>query len=543
MDYAYSDLVERSKQWVRQAAEAGWIAAADAAALAGLDTRSPDSLFAANANADAHTRPLIAAFLGGTGVGKSSLLNRLAGSAIAKAGVERPTSKEVTLYHHRSVSIAQLPAGLPIEKIKLAHHGDDSQRAVIWIDMPDFDSTEQGNKQLVLQWLPHIDILIYVVSPERYRDNKAWRILQAEGGKHAWLFVLNQWDRGQPEQYGDFVRQLHLAGFENPVVMRTVCNSAARDDEFRQLQMTIAALATGHTIEQLEQRGLELRKEQLRQVLRQCLDKFGQDAGYRALAAKWRQRWPETEALLLQTMAWPLQRMADFYAAREGDLIEHKLVEKYFPRHEDFGLWDDWAQSRFEDSLDEVILLADQLQLPVNAIKHGLYPLRAQAQKTVHMQTELAVRTALAKPGNGVQRFFLKLTRVAEIVLPLAAMGWAGYRLLQGYYQSGLTHSEYLGVDFAVHSILLIGLSWLVPFFIAKKIQPSLQKTALQGLKKGLRAAVARIETEVDGVLMTIARQRNEYAGQAERLIGQCGAESPVRGVQDETLARMLLPK
>ena len=34
---------------------------------------------------------------------------------------------------------------------------------------------EQKNKDIVMQWLPFVDVLIYVVSPERYRDNKAWR--------------------------------------------------------------------------------------------------------------------------------------------------------------------------------------------------------------------------------------------------------------------------------------------------------------------------------------------------------------------------------
>jgi predicted GTPase len=84
--------------------------------------------------------------------------------------------------------------------------------------MPDFDSTEKSNQQLVLEWLPHIDVLVYVVSPERYRDNKAWQLLLAEGGKHAWIFVLNQSDRGEVEQYQDFINQLHKAGFNNPIV-------------------------------------------------------------------------------------------------------------------------------------------------------------------------------------------------------------------------------------------------------------------------------------------------------------------------------------
>ena len=86
---------------------------------------------------------------------------------------------------------------------------NQSNEKVIWIDMPDFDSTEEKNKHIVLQWLPYIDVLIYVVSPERYRDNKAWQLLLAEGASHAWLFVINQWDKGESAQYDDFKQQLN----------------------------------------------------------------------------------------------------------------------------------------------------------------------------------------------------------------------------------------------------------------------------------------------------------------------------------------------
>jgi len=120
--------------------------------------------------------------------------------------------------------------------------------------MPDFDSTEQSNKQLVLQWLPHIDVLVYVVSPERYRDEKAWQILLAEGARHAWLFVLNQWDKGQNEQYDDFQQQLHKAGFYEPIIFKTACTENLQADEFAELETTINSLATAHVVEQLEQR-------------------------------------------------------------------------------------------------------------------------------------------------------------------------------------------------------------------------------------------------------------------------------------------------
>ncbi len=104
MAYDYSDLVEKTKRWAEQAFASGWINEEAAQQLGDFDARTPDALFN-----HSESRPLIVAFMGGTGVGKSSLLNRLAGKAIARVGIERPTSREVTLFHHQTVAIQHLP--------------------------------------------------------------------------------------------------------------------------------------------------------------------------------------------------------------------------------------------------------------------------------------------------------------------------------------------------------------------------------------------------------------------------------------------------
>jgi Predicted GTPases len=123
MAYDYSELVIKTKTWLAQAVIAGWLNPASVQVIEQLDTRSPDNLFDMPG-----TRPLLVAFMGGTGVGKSSLLNRLAGQAIAQTGVVRPTSREVTLYHHQSVAIQHLPEQLPTASINIAKHEDMAKK-------------------------------------------------------------------------------------------------------------------------------------------------------------------------------------------------------------------------------------------------------------------------------------------------------------------------------------------------------------------------------------------------------------------------------
>ncbi|MDO9106820.1 MAG: GTPase domain-containing protein [Methylovulum sp.] len=510
MAYDYSELAEKAQHWAEQAGAAGWLAPDAARQITELELRSPDSLFNNGA------RPLIVAFMGGSGVGKSTLLNRLAGKPIARTGIERPTSREVTLFHHHSVAIQQLPEQLPITQIKIAQHDEEAKKNIIWIDMPDFDSTEQSNKQLVLQWLPHIDVLLYVVSPERYRDEKAWQLLLAEGARHAWLFVLNQWDRGQIEQYDDFKQQLHKAGFFEPVIFKTVCSEDMQTDEFALLEETIVSLATDHIVEQLEQRGQQLRKTELKQKLQQTLQTLGDGSSFQHIQAQWQQQWQQTSQQLQQGFSWPIQQTAVYYAEHAADLISH-------PQAAQLSLWDAWAQTRLDDALDEFIINTDQQGLPTAPFKHQLTAIREKAAKIMQAQTEFAVRQALANPGNTVQRSFLKTMRVCEIFLPLAAIAWVGSQVFIGYYYSNMTSSHYLGVDFAVHSSLLIALTWLTPYFILKKVQPSLKKSALKGLQKGLMQALDLIGSEVAGVVATINLEHAEQLQKLTGIIAQCG--------------------
>ena len=140
-----NSLRDALSEWGSQAVDAGWISGQQIPEIPAKDLQTPAQLFTRS------ERPLVVAFFGGTGVGKSSLLNRLAEQPVAKASAVRPTSTEITLYYHHEIVIDKLPAELPTDKVLKATHSNNRYRDVLWIDMPDFDSIDTSNQALVTE--------------------------------------------------------------------------------------------------------------------------------------------------------------------------------------------------------------------------------------------------------------------------------------------------------------------------------------------------------------------------------------------------------
>lgn len=523
MAYEYSDLLAQAQNWARTAIAQGHLTESGARELFELDLRSPNQLFAGQ---QAQSRPLIVAFIGGTGVGKSSLLNRLAGQPVAKAGIERPTSREVTLYHHRSLHLQQLPANLPLDKTKLALHDNPQNSHIVWIDMPDFDSIELANKNLVLEWLPHIDVLLYVVSPERYRDNKAWQLLKAEGGKHAWLFVMNQWDRAVQSQLEDFKQQLSKAGFIDPLVLYTSCTEPDHD-RFAELLEQLNALSSQQTMLQMTQHNERLRIQELTELLQQFSGQLSQQ-DFAGLREQFLAGWQQAEDCFPQGLAWAFHAYADALAARPDSKT-------------DIAVWDAWAQTRCGDLLENLLQQADQCHIAGKALRPRLETLKTAINKNAAQRIELAGRQALLNPGNGLQRFLMRLTGVCETLLPIFAMLTVGYQVFSGYYHSAADSTAYLGVDFAVHSVLLIALSWLIPYFLHKKIQPSLEKAAVQGLRKGLAQVLTEIKAETEQAVLAAEQSSKTCRNALEELIEKTQAVGPAASSENDLLKRVLI--
>src|SRR5438105_11225400 len=168
-------------------------------------------------------RPLLVIMLmGGTGVGKSTLLNALAGGDIAQASIARPTTRDPVVYYHEYVKPDRLDPAL--RQCRLIPHNRPALEYKIIVDTPDLDSNDLSNREKLQQLLPVADVVLYVGSQEKYHDKLGWDLFLQQRRRRAFAFVMNKWDRClhsftsglRPDE--DMLRDLQGEGFENPLL-------------------------------------------------------------------------------------------------------------------------------------------------------------------------------------------------------------------------------------------------------------------------------------------------------------------------------------
>ncbi|MFL5775425.1 MAG: GTPase, partial [Chloroflexota bacterium] len=137
--------------------------AADAADILGLDSQP------LRAARDAGVRRVgfpgdayILALVGGTGVGKSSLLNALAGGVVSVASARRPTTSEPIAWIPRGEGEALRPLldWLGVEETR--EHDPTGLGPVAILDLPDMDSIATDHRARVEALLPLVDAVAWV---------------------------------------------------------------------------------------------------------------------------------------------------------------------------------------------------------------------------------------------------------------------------------------------------------------------------------------------------------------------------------------------
>ena len=191
---------------------------------------------------DIEGRFLTIGLLGGTGVGKSTLMNALAGSAIASTSHRRPHTNKVLVYRHAAVNPlpAQTMADMPWHEIT---HQVSTIQQILLCDLPDFDSLMGQHREHVLSFLEHLDVLVWVTSPEKYADGRFYEFLDlVPKAAQNFYFLLNKVDllfRGRSQETGyeqmariarSFQDHVTESGIAEPFVYTLAAEEAVNSD-------------------------------------------------------------------------------------------------------------------------------------------------------------------------------------------------------------------------------------------------------------------------------------------------------------------------
>jgi len=584
----FPQLFDAAHAWAAQAHAAGWLDEPALQRLRAVEQATPADLFT-----QPELRPLVAALFGGTGVGKSSLLNRLAGEHVATTGVQRPTSRALTVHVHESVELATLPERLRsdaestaqslLEPVHVVRHRNRRWQDVLWIDAPDIDSTADENRRRALAWLPHIDLLLYVASPERYRDDVGWRLLLQRGHRHGWIFVLNRWDEGAADQRADFLRQLAQAGFRQPVLFCTTCLTGnpplPSADEFDMLVSTVLDLVEEHGAQELSRLGHTARLADLRAALLAATANLGDEPAWHQLQQFSTQLWPSATATLAEAAEWPLRTLAARFAAplspalsafRESGmhrvpLLLGRLLGRPEPRDRvaapsdqppssagtdtepgELGrlvapLWDHWMQSRLLSTFDRLELACRDADIAARPLRERFSAIAGGARAIVQDSAQAELRAALARPGSRLRRWARRTTGFLTAALPLLCLAWVGLQLFVSYFHATTGHGTYLGSDFALHSALLVLVSWALPFILDRALRPSLERAAQTALRRGFMLGLDRLGAQLESALRELAADCATTRAAAADLAAQISAAAtPPPATTDAPLGRLV---
>ena len=186
----------------------------------------------------------VVALAGATGSGKSSIFNALSGTTLATVGVRRPTTAHAMASSWGDESAEDLLDWLQIPRRHALETDPTTMTAaldgLVLLDLPDHDSTEVDHRMEVDRLVQLVDMLVWVVDPQKYAYAAIHDRYLKPLAQHSdvMLIILNQVDKlsaGQLEQcLKDLRRLLASEGLAKVPVMAVSAATGQGIDELRE---------------------------------------------------------------------------------------------------------------------------------------------------------------------------------------------------------------------------------------------------------------------------------------------------------------------
>lgn len=177
---------------------------------------------------------LVVALAGTTGAGKSSLFNSLAGADLSQVGVLRPTTSSpvAAIFGSPESGVGKLLDWLDVkDRSSVPAFGAEDERLVL-IDLPDIDSITASNREVAERYLAVVDVIVWVVDPEKYADSRVHDEYLRPFASLAPVMdiVINQVDRLTESEtaaaVADLRHRLRAAGINSEVLPTAVRTGA-----------------------------------------------------------------------------------------------------------------------------------------------------------------------------------------------------------------------------------------------------------------------------------------------------------------------------
>lgn len=191
---------------------------------------------------DQHT---VVALAGGTGSGKSSLFNKLAGAYLSAVGVTRPVTRDP----HACVWGAEgsgpllewlgVPRRFRYSRDSALERGEAALNGLVLVDLPDHDSVASGATGQVERLVGMTDLMVWVLDPQKYADAAVHQryLVPLAGHSSVIAVVLNQADlltEAEIEECaGDLRRLLDSEGLQDAPLLVTSAENGGGLEQLR----------------------------------------------------------------------------------------------------------------------------------------------------------------------------------------------------------------------------------------------------------------------------------------------------------------------